>query len=68
LPKLFELHRHHAYVASLFQEKLDGGHSAVELRETTNKRFPVGDDIEELGIGIPERFLRHFDTRQAMGT
>jgi hypothetical protein len=47
---------------------LEGGHSAVELGETTNKRFPVGDDIEELGIGIPERFLRHFDTRQAMGT
>jgi len=37
-------------------------------RRNDQQAFPVGDDIEELGIGIPERFVRHFDTRQAMGT
>ncbi|CAK9216455.1 unnamed protein product [Sphagnum troendelagicum] len=37
-------------------------------RRNDQQAFPVGDDIEELGIGVPERFVRHFDTRQATGT
>ncbi|CAK9871918.1 unnamed protein product [Sphagnum jensenii] len=37
-------------------------------RRNDQQAFPVGDDIEELGIGIPEHFVRHFDTRQATGT
>jgi hypothetical protein len=37
-------------------------------RRNDQQAFPVGDDIEELGIGIPEHFVRHFDTRQTTGT
>jgi hypothetical protein len=57
LPKLFELQRHHVYVASLFEEKLEGGHSAVELGETTNKRFLQGMILKSWGSEFPRVFF-----------